>query len=78
MSSVVRMAEYRQRYRVGELLYLRRTILVVARAMPIGAKRNEKRQIASSLRALVRNEEWLAEHTIQWKISERVSSLHRQ
>ena len=78
MSSVVRMAEYRQRYRVGELLYLRRTVLVVARAMPIGAKRNEKRQIASSLRALVRNEEWLAEHTIQWKISDRVPSLHRQ
>ena len=78
MSSVVRMAEHRQRYRVGELLYLRRTMFVVARAMPIGAKRNEKRQIASSLRALVRNEEWLAEHTIQWKISERVSSLHRQ
>jgi hypothetical protein len=51
MSSVVRMAEHRQRYKVGELLYLRRTILAVARAMPIGAKRNEKRQIASSLRA---------------------------
>jgi hypothetical protein len=65
MSSVVRMAEYRQRYRVGELLYLRRTMLVVARATPIGAKRNEKRQIASSLRALVRNEEWLAEYAIQ-------------
>lgn len=76
MSSVVRMAEYRQRYRVGELLHLRRTMSVVARAMPIGAKRNEKRQIA--LRALGRNEEWLSEHTIQWKISDRVPSLHRQ
>jgi hypothetical protein len=53
-------------------------MLVVARAMAIGAKRNEKRQIASSLRALTPNEEWLSEHTIQWKISERVSSLHRQ
>jgi hypothetical protein len=42
MSSAIRMAEHRQRYKVGELLYLRRTMLVVARAMPVGAKRNEK------------------------------------
>jgi hypothetical protein len=64
MSSVVRIAEYKRRYKAGELLYLRRTMLIVARALPIGAKRNEKRQIASSLRALFRNEEWRAEHTI--------------
>jgi hypothetical protein len=64
MSSVVRMAEYRPRYKVGELIYLRRTMLVAARALPIGSRRNQKRQIASSLRALFRNEEWLAEHTI--------------
>jgi hypothetical protein len=64
MPSVVRMAGYRQRYKVGELIYLRRTMLVAARALPIGPKRNEKRQVASSLRALFRNDEWLAEHTI--------------
>jgi hypothetical protein len=64
MSSVVRMDEHKQRYKLGELLYLRRTMLIAARALPIGAKRNEKRQVASSLRALFRNEEWLAEHTI--------------
>jgi hypothetical protein len=57
------MADYKQRYRCGELLYLRRTMLIAARALPIGAKRNEKRQIASSLRALFRNEEWMAGHT---------------
>jgi hypothetical protein len=34
------------------------------RAIPVGSKRNEKRQIASSLRALVRNEERLTKHTI--------------
>ena len=64
MASVVRMTVYNLRYKVGELRYLRRTMLVAARALPIGSKRNQKRQVASSLRALFRNEEWLAEHTI--------------
>jgi hypothetical protein len=58
------MAEHKPRYRLGELRYLRRTMLIAARALPIGAERNKKRQIASSLRALFRNQEWLAEHTI--------------
>jgi hypothetical protein len=63
MASVVLMVKYKPRYRIGELHYLRRTMLVAARALPIGAKRNEKRQVASSLRTLFHNEEWLAEHT---------------
>ena len=64
MPSVVRTAKYRPRYRIGELRYLRRTMLVAARALPIGERRNEKRQVASSLRALCRNGEWLARHMI--------------
>jgi hypothetical protein len=64
MAPVERVPEYKQRYSTEELIYLRRTILRACRALPIGAKRNDKRQIAASLRSLFRNEDWLNEHTI--------------
>ena len=51
-------------YTRAELIYLRRTLLRAARALPVGPERNEKRQIASSLRALFRNKKWLDAHLI--------------
>ena len=46
-----------------ELIELRRNTLRYARTFPIGAERNQHRQIAASLRALFRNKQWLAAHT---------------
>jgi hypothetical protein len=51
-------------YSKAELIYLRRTLLRAARALPVGPERNEKRQTASSLRALFRNQEWLDKYLI--------------
>ena len=64
MSSVQHLAEYKERYTIDELTYLRCTLLRAARAVPVGPERNEKRQIASSLRTLFRNEEWLKAHIV--------------
>jgi len=50
-------------YRFDELVEKRRNILRYARSFPPGAERNRHRQIALSLRALFRNESWLAAHT---------------
>jgi hypothetical protein len=48
---------------MSELIELRRQMLRFARATPRGPERNERRQIASSLRRLFRNKAWLAAHT---------------
>ena len=52
-----------RRYIMSELLDLRRQMLRFARWLPPGPERNERRQIASSLRSLFRNKAWLAAHT---------------
>ncbi len=65
MPSVERVPVYKQRYTKEELTYLRRTLLLAARALPRGPKRNEKRQTALSLRRLFRNNEWLDAHLIE-------------
>jgi hypothetical protein len=46
----------------SELLELRRRMLRYARSFPPGPERDERRQIALSLRSLFRNKAWL-EHT---------------
>jgi hypothetical protein len=51
------------RYTVAELINLRRQMLRFARSLPRGPERNERRQIASSLRSLFRNKAWFAVHT---------------
>ena len=51
------------KYTMSELIELRRQMLRFARSFPPGSERNERRQIASSLRSLFRNKAWLAEHT---------------
>jgi hypothetical protein len=43
------------RYTMAELINLRRQMLRFARSLPRGPERNERRQIASSLRRLFRN-----------------------
>ena len=48
---------------MSELIELRRQMLRFARSLPRGPERNNRRQIASSLRRLFRNKEWLDAHT---------------
>ena len=43
---------------------IRRNMLRYARSFPPGAKRNQHRQIALSLRSLFRNKTWLESHTL--------------
>jgi hypothetical protein len=43
---------------------IRRSMLRYARTFPPGAKRNQHRQIALSLRRLFRNKMWLESHTL--------------
>jgi hypothetical protein len=42
-------------YSKAELIDLRRTMLLYARFFPPGYERNQKRQIARSIRSLIRN-----------------------
>jgi hypothetical protein len=60
----------RTRYTVEQLLELRRQMLRFARSMPPGSARNERRQIADSLRRLFKNEEWLAAHLVEESTTE--------
>jgi hypothetical protein len=48
---------------MSELIELRRQMLRFARSLPPGSERNNRRQIAASLRWLFRNKEWLDAHT---------------
>ena len=51
-------------YTIAELYELRRTIIRHCRRMAPGPARNEHRQIASSMRSLTRDRNWLAVHTV--------------
>lgn len=53
------------RYTHGQLVQLRRQMLRFARSTPPGAMRNERRQIARSLRTIFKNKEWLDAHTAE-------------
>lgn len=44
---------------IAELVEIRRDNLLSARALPHGPERNQMRQIALSLRALLKNRKWL-------------------
>jgi hypothetical protein len=54
-----------KRYTKAELYELRRVIVRHARSMPPGAARNEHRQLATSMRSLSTDTEWLAAHTVE-------------
>lgn len=53
------------RYSTAQLVQLRRQMLRFARSLPRGSsERNDRRQIASSLRSLFRDKKWLGAHTL--------------
>jgi hypothetical protein len=51
-------------YTMAQLYALRRIIIKHSRSIPPGAERNEHRQIASSMRSLTQDVNWLAVHTV--------------
>jgi hypothetical protein len=52
-------------YTMPELIEMRRKVLRFARSLPPGPERNNRRQIAASLRSLFRNTTWLDNHTVE-------------
>lgn len=51
-------------YARDEMSSMRREALRLARVLPTGPERNQHRQVAKSLRSLLRNESWLKTRTI--------------
>jgi hypothetical protein len=51
-------------YWMDDLRVLRRDVLLCARSFPPGSERNQHRQIALSLRRLLKNKNWLNAHTL--------------
>ena len=49
-------------YSLDELRGLRRNLLRYARSFPPGHERNQHRQVAVRVRALLKNEKWLRDH----------------
>ena len=64
----LKLSDDHTRYSMSQLLHLlhlRRQMLRFARSLPIKSpERNERRQIAASLRRLSRNKRWLDDHTV--------------
>jgi hypothetical protein len=61
----LKLSDDHTRYSMSQLLHLRRQMLRFARSLPIkSSERNERRQIAASLRRLFRNKRWLDDHTV--------------
>lgn len=53
-----------KRYTMAELYELRLVIIKHSRSLPPGPARNKHRQIATSMRSLSNDREWLAAHTV--------------
>lgn len=53
-----------KRYTMAELHQLRWAIIKHSRSMPHGPARNEHGQMATSMRSLSNDREWLAAHTV--------------
>jgi hypothetical protein len=66
MPSVQRLPAFEPRRSIEEFIQLRREMLGYARAFPPGAKRNQRRQIALSLRGLFKNKAWLDTHVVSY------------
>jgi hypothetical protein len=59
----LQMAQDNSPYSISQLVQLRRQMLRFARSLPRGSsERNERRQIAASLRGLFRSKRWLDAH----------------
>jgi hypothetical protein len=66
MPSVAReLLPVRPLYSRAELFEHRRNILLHARSLPPGPKRNEHRRVALLFRALFKNKDWLDTHTVE-------------
>ena len=63
-----------KRYTMAELYELRRVIIKHSRSIPPGPARNEHRQIATSMRSLSKDRDWLAVHTVE--IETAIASLY--
>src|SRR5664279_2025799 len=62
----LKLTQDKTRYSFSQLLQLRRQMLRSARSLPRGSpERNDRRQIASSLRSLFRDKKWLGAHTVE-------------
>jgi hypothetical protein len=64
LSALTASREDDPRYSAAELIQLRGQMLQFSRSIPPGPERNERRQIASSLRRLFRNKMWLLAHPL--------------
>jgi hypothetical protein len=64
MPSPNRAPEPDTRREMAYFVEIRRNLLRYARTFAPGAKRNQHRQIALSLRRLFRNKTWLESHTL--------------
>ena len=51
-------------YWMDDLKVPRRDVLLYAKSFPPGSERNQHRQIALSLRRLLKNKNWLNAHTL--------------
>jgi hypothetical protein len=59
-------ADYQLLYNIVELVELRRKMLRFARSLPLrSSERNQRRQIAASLRTLFNNKTWLDANTLE-------------
>jgi len=66
LSLQLKLTEDHTRYTHSQLLQLRRQMLPYARSLPRGSsERNERRQIASSLRSLFRDKKWMDVHSVE-------------
>jgi hypothetical protein len=65
MLSVHRVPAFEQGHSIEEFIQIRRDMLRYARSLPPGPDRNQRRQIALSLRTLFKNENWLDAHTLE-------------
>jgi hypothetical protein len=61
----LKLTDHSTRYTIEQLLQLRRQMLRFARSLPPGPERNDRRQIADSLRRLFKNKTWLDAHTVE-------------
>ncbi len=61
----LKLVQDNTRYSIPQLVQLRRQMLRFARSLPRAlSERNERRQIAASLRGLFRNKRWLGAHLV--------------
>ena len=67
MSSLQRKwADHKTLYTIAELVQPRRTMLRFARSLPLrSSDRNQRRQIAASLRTLFNDKKWLDANTVE-------------